>query len=79
MVEFVRVYDNGLYVVAQFRWVLQPFDGTRRALRGFVMNERDLLGRIENLKRNGLPVHEEIEALSAIRGFRNAEEVNTTS
>jgi hypothetical protein len=71
--EFVRVYDNGFHVVAEFRYVLIPFDGQGRPLSTFVLSEKYLRVRIENRKRYGLSVAEETKALSAIGRFKDGQ------
>lgn len=63
--EFVRVYDSGFHVVAEFRWVLLPF----AAPPTFVLSEENLRERIANRQRAGLSDCEEVAALSAIRRF----------
>ena len=63
--EFIQVYDNGFFVVAEFRWVLLPIG----APPTFVLNEKNLRERIANRQRAGLPDFEEVAALSAIRRF----------
>ena len=69
--EFVRVYDNGYYIVAEFRYVLRPFDGNGNSLSTFVLNEDNLRKRIENRKRYNMNIANEVAALSAIEAFKN--------
>jgi hypothetical protein len=77
--KFVRVYDNGLYVVAEFHRPLGFFVGDGTISRAFVLNEKYLRERMENRKRYGLSVSEEVAALSAIEEFKNGQAINNAS
>lgn len=71
--EFVRVYYNGICVVAEFRRDYFLFSSEGHNQPTFVLAESAVRERIENRKKYGLPTSEEIAALSAIERLTNGE------
>lgn len=68
-VELIRVYNNGVYIVAEFR---EDFSRT------FAINEKNLETRIANRKKYGLDASVELAALSAIRSHEDYQQAKET-
>lgn len=64
-VEFIRVYNNGTHVVAEFE--RRSWEPPRK----FVLNAENLEHRIRVRERQGLDTEVERKALSLVRGHKD--------